>query len=407
MPVPVRHTVASMSGASDVVSLIYACRKARETSQRLHLGLANTHRIYPNGAVPMAITLQYFKRHGLQISTGEICEEVARTSFLNPRQASRGELRGATVKNTIWRYSDEREADALCNAFIDFLTENIACEYGVLDALNWCLFEVMDNVFQHSRAQVGYAMLQLHYQSRRVAVAVADDGIGIFGSLREGNISGVTNEYDAIKLSVQERVTSKPKNMGNGLYGLMRVVGLNGGEMEIRSGRGYMTFKNSELFGDYKQSRPVLDPDAHRGTTVDWQLDVSRQVSLSQALGTKRPNLRLESIEDAAGEHRVSVADFEEGLGTRRSAEQIRIKLVNLLNEGAPRLVLDFSNINVISSSFADEVLGKLALQMGFVQFVNRFRLDRMSETVESIVNRAIQQRISEGDGTYPGSARL
>lgn len=194
--------------------------------------------------------------------------------------------------------------------------------------------------------------------------------------------------------------------MGNGLYGLMRVVGLNSGEMEIRSGRGRMTFTGSKLDGEYILSGPVLDPNGHRGTTVDWQLDVSRPVSLSKALGMKQPNMRLERIEDEEGEHRVHVSEFEEGLGSRRSAEQIRIKLLNYLSEGAPRLVLDFTGINVISSSFADEVLGKLALQMGLVQFINRFRLDNMTDTVEVIVNRAIQQRIAEGDANYPGSAR-
>ncbi|MFG3380498.1 STAS-like domain-containing protein [Streptomyces sp. NPDC047999] len=46
-------------------------------------------------------------------------------------------------------------------------------------------------------------------------------------------------------------------------------------------------------------------------------------------------------------------------MGTRRSAEQIRTKLVNLLNQGAPKLTLDFTDVNAVSSSFADEVLGK------------------------------------------------
>jgi anti-anti-sigma regulatory factor len=354
----------------------------------------------------MAVALQYFKRLGLTISTGEVCAEVGRTDFLNPRLATNVALKSNRIKNIVWRYTDEREANALSNAFVAQLEENIECGPGVLDALNWCLFEVMDNVFQHSHAECGYAMLQVLYNSRRCLVAVADDGIGIYESFREGNVYGARDEYEAIKLAIQEKVTSKTKNMGNGLYGLMRVVGLNGGEMEISSGRGHLVFKGARLFGDYRQSRPVLDPDGHRGTVVDWQLDVAKPVSLTQALGMPQPNMRLEAIEDTQGEHRVHVSQFEEGLGTRRSAEQIRIKLMNFLNDGIPRLVLDFSDINVISSSFADEVLGKLALQMGLVQFINRFRLDNMSDTVEAIINRAVQQRIAEGDSNHPGSTR-
>ena len=406
MVTPVRYNLTRMSGPPDVQSLIYACKQAIRAGGRIHLNLSNTQSIYPNGAVPMAAVLQYFKQHGLIVSHNQISDEVARTDFLNPRRASTPALQSGTVKNVIWRYTSEREAIDLSDAFIALLEENIECGPGVLDALNWCLFEVMDNVFQHSRAECGYAMLQIHYNSKRCAVAVADDGIGIYESFREANVYGARDEYEAIKLAIQERVTSKTKNMGNGLYGLMRVVGLNGGEMEISSGRGHLIFRNARLFGDYKISRPLLDPNGHRGTVVDWQLDVSKPVSLTQALGVTQTSLRLEAIEDAQGEHRIFVSEFEEGLGTRRSAEQIKIKLLNFLNDGIPRIILDFTNINVISSSFADEVLGKLALQMGLVQFINRFRLDNMSETVEAIVNRAIQQRIAEGDSSHPGSAR-
>jgi anti-anti-sigma regulatory factor len=406
MVTAVRYEITSMSGADDVAALIYACRRAMETGQHLYLNLRNSSRIYPNGAVPMAVALQYFKSIGLVISTSDACEAVTRTDFLNPRRATSNALESNNVKNVVWRYSNEREANALCNSFVNQLEETVECGPGVLDALNWCLFEVMDNVFQHSHAECGYAMLQIHYAKKHCAVAVADDGIGIYQSFRDANVYSSRDEYEAIKLAIQEKVTSKTKNMGNGLYGLMRVVGLNSGEMQIRSGRGYLSYKNARLSGDYKQSRPVLDPVGHRGTLVDWQLDVSKQVSLTQALGVAQPNLRLEAIEDGEGEHRLFVSQFEEGLGTRRSAEQIRMRLLNFLNDGVPRLVLDFSDINIISSSFADEVLGKLALQMGLVQFINRFRLDNMSETIEAIINRAVQQRVAEGDSNHPGSAR-
>jgi hypothetical protein len=352
----------------------------------------------------MAATLQYFARRGLPITTTEISDGVLRAHFLNPRVASKRELDGDSVTNVIWRYENERQAADLCNAFVSQLEENIECGPGLLDALNWCLFEVMDNVFQHSHADAGYSMLQLHYDSRRCAVAVSDDGIGIYGSFREASLSAV-DECEAIKLAVQEKVTSKPKNMGNGLYGLMRVVGLNGGEMGILSGRGRVKFANGKLDGEYAPARPVLDPNGHRGTTVDWQLDVSKPLSLGEALGSKQPNTRLAAPEGAGREYKVQVSMFEESLGARSSAEQVRRGIVNILNEGA-RLVLDFQDVNVISSSFADEVLGKLALEIGLAQFVNSFRLENMCDTVEMIINRAIQQRIAEGDASNSGSAR-
>jgi hypothetical protein len=194
-----------MSGATDVESLIYACRQAHRSGDRIYLNLRDTARIFPNGAVPMAVALEFFKRVGLTVSTSEVSENVVRANFLNPRGATNDALDSSGIKNIIWRYTDEREANALSNAFVTQLEENVECGPGLLDALNWCLFEVMDNVFQHSHAQCGYSMLQVHYSSKRCAVAVADDGIGIYQSFREGSVYNAGDEYEAIKFAVQEK----------------------------------------------------------------------------------------------------------------------------------------------------------------------------------------------------------
>jgi anti-anti-sigma regulatory factor len=238
-------------------------------------------------------------------------------------------------------------------------------------------------------------------------VSISDTGIGIHRSFIEGGVHPAKDAYDAIMLAVQERITSKPKNMGNGLYGLMRVVGLNRGQLEIRSGRGRLRYEDRKATGEVSMSRPMLETTDHHGTTVDWQVDLSRPVSIIEALGMAkdRANLRLEALEDHEGVHRVRVADFEEGLGTRRSAEQVRNRLLNLLNEGAKVLRLDFDDVTVVSSSFADEVLGKLALRLGLMEFMRRFELVGMTATVDAIVERAIQQRLAEGDETTPGTS--
>ncbi|MGW0884361.1 STAS-like domain-containing protein [Streptomyces sp. NPDC002671] len=395
------YAIRTMSGASDANSLISASRRAMRLGG-LSLDLGNTHRIYPNGAVPMAATLEYFRADGLRISTSRLSASVISTRFLHPLAATPENIRDHPAGNIVWKYNEE-QSTGLCNAFIDMLEENARCETGVIESLNWCLFEVLDNVFQHSKAAYGYAMMQIHAKRRWCTVAVADCGIGIHRSFKESNVYAAQNAYEAIMLSVQEKVTSKTKNMGNGLYGLMRVVGLNKGELQIRSGRGWLEYRDGEIKGNYSMSIPLVDLNDHHGTTVDWQLDLSKRVSLAEALNFPEPNLLLERIEDQAGEHCLRVADFEEGLGTRRSAEQIRNKLVNLLNLGAPRLILDFSGVYVVSSSFADEVLGKLALEMGIVGFMGRFDLKGMTPTVSAIVNRAISQRIAEGDDRTPG----
>jgi len=69
---------------------------------------------------------------------------------------------------------------------------------------------------------------------------------------------------------------------------------------------------------------------------------------------------------------------------------------VNYLSEGAPSLLLDFDGVDMVSSSFADETIGKLAEKFGPVGFFQRFRLVNMSPTVQGLLDRAIGLRLSD-----------
>lgn len=400
------YRVDRLGGADDVVGLIATANRARSNRAAVDVRL-HPRGIYPNAAVPFAAALAHYRATGQPVRVVSHSEEALRMRVHHPGNPTPSALSDGCLSK-VWEYRDESEAMALCRAFVEALSDHAACEEGVLESINWCLYEVMDNVFQHSTAPSGFAMMQVHVKRRWAAVAFADSGIGIHRSFIDAGIQA-KDAYDAIMLAVQERMTSKPKNMGNGLYGLMRVVGLNRGALEIRSGRGRLRYEDRRATGESATSRPVLETTNHHGTWVDWQIDLSRPVSIIEALGMdkNRGNLRLEALEDQEGVHRVLVADFEEGLGTRRSAEQVRNRLANIIKEGAPVLRLDFSGVTVVSSSFADEVLGKLALQMGLIEFMRRFELVSMTPTIEAIVERAIQQRIAEGDDTTPGTSTV
>ena len=55
--------------------------------------------------------------------------------------------------------------------------------------------------------------------------------------------------------------------------------------------------------------------------------------------------------------------EFGENLGTRQLGQQARERLMPLL-EGNERVVLDFTGVDVVSNSFADECIAKLLLTM-------------------------------------------
>lgn len=58
-----------------------------------------------------------------------------------------------------------------------------------------------------------------------------------------------------------------------------------------------------------------------------------------------------------------SFRDFGENLGTHQLGQQAREKLMPLLM-GNERVVLDFTGVDVVSNSFADECIAKLLLVM-------------------------------------------
>jgi hypothetical protein len=264
----------------------------------------------------------------------------------------------------------------------------------------------MDNVFQHSQCDSGLAMIQLHPSSRRCAITVSDHGIGIQRSMAlSGNDSKITKEMyadagTAIDYAVRAGVTSKGRlNQGNGLHGLRRAVEINGGYLRIHSGRGHWALESGQQSFNTELGRPVLEPHAHHGTTVDWQLDCSYPVTITEALGVKaRPSELLETIQGENDEYRLTVRELEEHLGSRSGGAEVRTQLQNYLRAGAEYVVLDFTRVTVISSSFADEVMGKLAYEMGELEFRRKFYFDNASPTVRGLIQKAIELRLDTAE---------
>jgi len=81
--------------------------------------------------------------------------------------------------------------------------------------------------------------------------------------------------------------------------------------------------------------------------------------------------------------------------GSRLAGTPVRNRLMNLLGMcPEQRVVIDFEGIPLISSSFADEVLGKLFAQLGPVTFSQRLELRNIAPTVKQLIDKAVLQRV-------------
>lgn len=94
-------------------------------------------------------------------------------------------------------------------------------------------------------------------------------------------------------------------------------------------------------------------------------------------------NLYAENLENDAGELVFKISELAEGTGTRESAQRLKNEIINLMKTNKQTAILDFSNIDVVTSSFIDELVAKLLVDLGLFQFNRYIKLANMSNTLQ------------------------
>ncbi len=90
----------------------------------------------------------------------------------------------------------------------------------------------------------------------------------------------------------------------------------------------------------------------------------------------------------------LQLVNCNEEFLTRSQGERVRERLVKAYDSAlGDQLVIDFSGVEVMTPSFADECFGKLAERVGFQNFRNSVSLTGGSETVRALVNSVLAQR--------------
>ena len=84
--------------------------------------------------------------------------------------------------------------------------------------------------------------------------------------------------------------------------------------------------------------------------------------------------------------------DYGKKLGTRSLGQKVRECLMPLL-EGNERVVLDFTGVDVVSNSFADECIAKLLLTMSLAELKSRTTFRGLNPVSSESVLTALQRR--------------
>lgn len=231
-------------------------------------------------------------------------------------------------------------------------------------------------------------------KKKREFLCVFDLGVGIYGSLKNSKHRPRT-PLDGLTIALQERVTRDDSiGQGNGMWGLKSIINESSGNLTIESNGAKFSVRNRKI--ERKKVSCYKVGEFNNATLVGFQLDVSNQINIIHALKGYEPAdfwLEEHEIEDCLY---FNVKEDSAGTGTRIAAEKFKNIIFNSLKEENKRVVLDFEGINVVSSSFADELIGKIVAEKGFMYFMHYFEMKNVSAFNMGVINRSVEQRMAQ-----------
>jgi anti-sigma regulatory factor (Ser/Thr protein kinase) len=322
--------------------------------------------------------------------------------FIDPDAHPRSAFRGFTqVPATQFRDAEEQQravnriVNAILGAIPDLDRKNLA-------ALEWSINEITDNVLTHSRSRIGGLVQVSTFQrvTQRVEYIVVDAGLGIPTTLRSTH-PDIRSDSEALDQAIREGVTRDAAvGQGNGLFGSYQVCSHSKGFFQLESGYGKLVYTE-------KRGLHITDEKVpFGGTLVAAQIDFSVPDLLQEALRFDgRPHSVVDFVEmhyeQGDGQPMMFfLIDESPSFGSRVAGAPVRVRLANLVRMcPTQRIAVDFSGVPLLSSSFADEVFGKLFVELGPLTFMQRFELRNVDTTVQRLIDKAIAQRMGQQGG--------
>lgn len=374
----------------------------------LVLDMSQCTSAFQNSMLSVCAQCQAYRKAGIEI---ELIPPNERRLFnlfknanwghlLDPRKFDPSTFRGHT-RIPATQYSTGAEQQDAVNRIVNVILGALPdLKRSNLAAFEWAVNEITDNVLVHSDSSVGGFVQVSTFEKNRKSVqfVVADAGVGIPRTLRSGHPQ-INSDTDALYEAIREGVTRDNNvGQGNGLFGTYSVCSKSNGHFQIDSGHARLSYSPRNGLSIANQNIP------YSGTLVVATIDFTDPSLLEEALsfGGKayQPSDYVETHYEGYNGEPIKFSLTQEcpAFGTRISGRPLRLKLHNILSmSGATQVVVDFENVPLVSSSFADEAFGKLFVQVGPMQFMQRIKFINMTSTVEGLVNKAIAQRMQQG----------
>jgi hypothetical protein len=258
-----------------------------------------------------------------------------------------------------------------------------------IPAFEWAVYEVIDNIILHSEAPVpGVVCAQYYPKTNIIDVAVCDMGCGIKESLSESY--KLKSHKLAIEKALERGATRNQKvGQGNGLAGTFEIAKLNEGSFRIWSGDATLKLSPRKTEEEF-EILPAVIP----GTGVNLRLNTNKPVPMNKTFMGKNSWTYIEKESERVCEKGLKVVEECSHTGGRRPARYMRIKIENILPDMEDALQIDFSGVKSCSSSFLDELLGRLIADIGHDNFKSKIKLVNAADEIVDMANVVIHQRL-------------
>ncbi len=391
---------------ADFASAIHEWNKKRPYDL-LTLDFQGVTNPYSNGMLPIIATVTKLRTKGIKIkiilpndhNVRKLFRSTNWAYFLDNKEFTKSESihdRHLVTK----QFSDYKEIAWIMKDFMEVVLRSMHIPKDIFSALEWSVNEICDNVINHSQSQVGgFIEINTFSKKEQISFTVTDVGEGILNTLKEG-IPTLRTDIQAIGEAIKAGVTrNKEFGQGNGLAGSLRITTMSNGSLDIISGTGrfYATANDSQ------KTEGTIN-QYFKGTSVSGVIRMNKSFSIVKALdfNGKFPYAPVNTI-DLNYEMKdkdcllITMKDETTGVGTRNSGKQMKTKILNLIDSKPNYPVyVDWLGIPVISSSFADEFMGKLFLELGPLNFSAVVRNNNMETLVRQLLDKAIAQRLTQ-----------
>jgi anti-sigma regulatory factor (Ser/Thr protein kinase) len=374
--------------------------------QDVVLDFSGAKRIWPEFMVPFVTTCRSYRQENVDFQVigpndAQAARLLSNTNWAQIIQPEKFVSKSEYNRNHLSarQYFTPDEHHEAVDASLELILHKArGIDHGRLKALEWALNEICDNVLNHAHSAIGGIMQVVTFPAReRVEFFVADAGITIPRSLRQSKPE-LGGDSEALRAAVEEGVTrDRVTNQGNGLYGTFRCCEVSGGAFEIVTGMVSLLFNPGKRGRDLVVRRNAIP---YSGTYVRASIGYGYDRLLEEALvfrGKRHDPAQgyVERVYQASGDTiNFDVGAEVRSFGTRASGAAARTKIENLMNSYTTRVEFDFNSVRLISSSFADEVFGKLFEELGPIRFAQLCSFKNVDSTVQGLIDRAISQRM-------------